>query len=81
MASETPAKQTSAKHNRPQPVPARAGPVIAASKALSTTSTSTSSDDIEPGISGRNNLEILRACEMLCRSSQEQRTVRRDEVS
>ena len=38
-------------------------------------------DDIEPGISGRNNLEILRACEMLCRSSQEQRTVRRDEVS
>ena len=38
-------------------------------------------DDIEPGISGHNNLEILRACEMLCRSSQEQRTVRRDEVS
>ena len=38
-------------------------------------------DDIEPGISGRNNLEILRACEMLCRSSQEQRTVQRDEVT
>ena len=37
-------------------------------------------DCIEPGISGRNNLEILRACEMLCRSSQEQRTVHRDEV-
>ncbi|MDE2929357.1 MAG: Gfo/Idh/MocA family oxidoreductase [Chloroflexota bacterium] len=35
---------------------------------------------VEPGISGRNNLEILRACEMLCRSSQEQRTVRRDDV-
>ena len=37
-------------------------------------------DGIEPGISGRNNLEILRACEMLCRSSQEQRTVRSEEV-
>ena len=37
-------------------------------------------DGIEPGISGRNNLEILQACEMLCRSSQEQRTVRSDEV-
>ncbi len=35
---------------------------------------------LEPGISGRNNLEILRACEMLCRANQEQRTVRRDEV-
>ena len=37
-------------------------------------------DGVEPGISGRNNLEVLRACEMLCRSSQEQRTVRSDEV-
>ncbi len=37
-------------------------------------------DDVEPEISGRNNLEVLRACEMLCRSSQEQRTVHRDEV-
>ena len=37
-------------------------------------------DDVEPDISGRNNLEILRACEMLCRSSQERRTVHRDEV-
>ena len=37
-------------------------------------------DDIEPEISGRNNLEVLRACEMLCRSSQEQRTVRSEEV-
>ncbi len=37
-------------------------------------------DEVEPEISGRNNLEILRACEMLCRSSQEQRTLRSDEV-
>ncbi len=37
-------------------------------------------DGIEPGISGHNNLEVLRACEMLCRSSQEQRTVRSAEV-
>lgn len=35
---------------------------------------------IEPELSGRNNLEVLRACEMLCRSSEEQRTVRREEV-
>lgn len=38
-------------------------------------------DGVEPGISGRNNLEVLRACEMLCRSSQVGRTVRRDEIS
>lgn len=37
-------------------------------------------DGIEPGISGRFNLEVLRACEMLCRSSQEQRTVRSEEI-
>lgn len=37
-------------------------------------------EGVEPGISGCKNLEVLRACEMLCRSSQEQRTVHRDEV-
>ncbi len=37
-------------------------------------------DGIEPEVSGRNNLEVLRACEMLCRSSQTERTVRRDDV-
>ena len=37
-------------------------------------------DGVEPELSGRNNLEVLRACEMLRRSSEEQRTVRRDEV-
>ena len=35
---------------------------------------------VEPGISGRNNLEVLRGCELLCRANREQRTVRRDEV-
>lgn len=37
-------------------------------------------DGNEPELSGRNNLEVLRACEMLCRSSEERRTVRREEV-
>ena len=37
-------------------------------------------DGVEPEISGRNNLEVLRACEMLCRSSQERRAVERAEV-
>jgi predicted dehydrogenase len=37
-------------------------------------------NDIEPSISGRKNLEVLRACEMLCRSSSERRAVRSAEV-
>lgn len=36
--------------------------------------------DEEPGISGRNNLETLAACEMVCRSASESRVVERAEL-
>ena len=73
-------QQTSAKHNPPQPVPHAPAPHRSEQGVIDDLYRYIV-DDIEPGISGRNNLEILRACEMLCRSSQEQRTVHRDEVS
>lgn len=36
--------------------------------------------DVEPGISGRGNLETLAACEMTCRSATEGRPVEREEL-
>jgi len=37
-------------------------------------------EGIEPGISGRNNLETLAGCEMLVRSSRESRPIKRSEL-
>jgi predicted dehydrogenase len=38
-------------------------------------------DGIEPGISARNNLETMAACEMMVRSITQKRTVRREELN
>ena len=37
-------------------------------------------EGIEPGISGRNNLQTLAVCEMLVRSARERRPVERDDL-
>jgi len=37
-------------------------------------------DGVEPGVSVRNNLETLAACEMTVRSIERGRTIRREEL-
>ena len=37
-------------------------------------------EGVEPGISGRNNLQTLAVCEMLVRSARERRPVERAEL-
>src|SRR5687767_14882189 len=38
-------------------------------------------EGVEPGISGRNNLETLAACEMVLRAAQQRRAVERSELA